>query len=118
MAMKLKLPDGTQLSLDTSLELEDRKKVVDEILEEWKQYFTNSWDLNKTKVCLEVLSNYLCMVKDGEMKNKEDKYILSSDKMKKMKRFNDKNVNFSNLPKDQQKVFGLINFDDEGDRND
>lgn len=115
--MKIILPNGKETKLDTSLELNERKMVVDEILTEWKHYFENSWELNKTRVCLEVLSNYLCMVKDGENKNKEDKHIMSSTKMKKLNKFNDKSINFSNLPKGEQQLFGLLDSDEDGEKN-
>jgi 23S rRNA A2030 N6-methylase RlmJ len=111
--MKLKLPDGTQIILNTSLPLEERKRVVNEILDEWKDYFESSWELSKTKVCLEVLSNYLCLVKDGEDKNKEDKYIMSLTKVKHMKRGNDKVSNFSSLPQEHKQLFGLVDYRDE-----
>jgi hypothetical protein len=111
--MKLKLPNGDSIKLNTNLTLEERKKVVDEILEEWNWYFESSWELVKTKVCLDVLSNYLCMVKDGEDKNKEDKYIMSTTKMKHMQRGNVKSSNFSCLPQDQKQLLGLVDNSNE-----
>jgi hypothetical protein len=111
--MKLKLPDGGSIKLNTSLALEERKRVVDEILEEWNWYFESSWELDKTKVCLDVLSNYLCMVKDGEQKNKEDKYIMSVTKIKHMQRGNTKQANFSSLSQEQRQLLGLVDYSNE-----
>lgn len=111
--MKLILPNGGNIKLNTNLPLEERKKVVNEIIEEWNWYFESSWELEKTKVCLEILSNYLCMVKDGDDKNKEDKYIMSATKIKHMQRGNIKSSNFSCLPQDQRLLLGLVDFSDE-----
>lgn len=112
--MKLKLPNGDNIKLNTNLPLEERKRVVDEILVEWNWYFESSWELEKTKVCLDVLSNYLCMVKDGDKKNKEDKYIMSVTKIKHMQRGNVKQANFSCLPQEQKMLLGLVdNGNDE-----
>jgi hypothetical protein len=111
--MKLKLPNGDNILLDTSLPLEERKKIVDNILLEWNEYFESSWELRKTQVCLDVLANYLCLVKDGEKKNTEDKFIMSTTKIKKMERGSDKTANFSSLPHDHKQLFGLIDFNDD-----
>lgn len=111
--MKLKLPNGEEINLDVKLPLDERKRVVDSILEEWSWYFEHSWGLNKTKVCLEILSNYLCMVKEEEDKNKEDKYIMSATKIKHMERGSSKTSNFSNLPQEHKQLFGLVDNEDE-----
>lgn len=111
--MKLKLPNGDSIKLDTSLPLEERMRVVNEILAEWNDYFESSWELRKTKVCLEVLSNYLTMVKDGKKKNKEDKYIMSATKIKHMTRGSSKSANFSNLPQEQRVLLGLVDYSEE-----
>jgi 23S rRNA A2030 N6-methylase RlmJ len=111
--MKLKLPNGDSIKLDTSLPLEERKEVVDRILKEWNSYFESSWELINTKVCLDVLSNYLCLVKDGNKKNKEDKYIMSVTKIKHMQRGNAKSSNFSCLPQDQRQLLGLVDHNND-----
>lgn len=80
--MKLLLPDGTKLELDTSITYDEKKAIVDNILDEWQAYFTTYRSTKKTTVCLEVLSNYLYYHKektqeveiDGEEENKDIKY--------------------------------------------
>jgi hypothetical protein len=57
--MKLILPNGVKIELDKELPYESKRKIVDEILQEWSPYFTK-YRNKKTSVCLEILSNYLC----------------------------------------------------------
>lgn len=57
--MNLKLPNGEEQVLDTNLSVDKRKEVVYTILSEWGDYFEQTWDLPKTRVCLEILSSYL-----------------------------------------------------------
>lgn len=80
--MKLILPNKEVRFLDEKMPLEKRKEVVDEILLEWNDYFESSWGLRGTQICLDVLANYICLVKDGEDKNKEDKFIMSKTKLR------------------------------------
>lgn len=60
--MRLILPNGVTMELDKELAIEERRKVVDEILDEWNPYFSK-YKNKKTLVCLEVLTNYLCYEK-------------------------------------------------------
>lgn len=64
--MKLILPDGSKLELDTSLKYEEKRSIVDQILEDWDDYFTTYKHTKKTTVCLEVLTNYLYYHKEQE----------------------------------------------------
>ncbi|MFS1513064.1 hypothetical protein VQL36_11595 [Chengkuizengella sp. SCS-71B] len=116
--MKIILPNNEKIKLDTTLNYEQRLKVVNELLDEWSEYFIETWKKSKTIVCLEILSNYLCLVKDeGKGKYQEDKYILSSHKMKRLKRGDKKICNFSDLPIEHQQLIGLVDFmDEEGGR--
>lgn len=57
--MKLILPNGKKIELDNELPFEQKNIIVEEILDEWNDYFTR-YRNNKTYVCLEVLSSYLC----------------------------------------------------------
>ena len=113
--MILRLPNGDKIKLDTSLSLEERKAKVNDILDEWQDYFEKTWQLKKTKVCLEILSNYLCLVKDGEKKNTEDKYILSLRRTKEIKDGTSKYTNFSDLSIDNKLMFGLTEENESGE---
>ncbi|NBI28613.1 hypothetical protein [Chengkuizengella marina] len=110
--MKLKLPNGEKIKLNTSFEYKERLEAVNNILLDWEDYFYKTWDQKKTSVCLEILSNYLCMVKDkGEDKNIEDKYILSNYKMKKLKRGDKRMTNFTDLKSYHKKLLGIAEED-------
>lgn len=65
--MKIILPNGEKRELDVGISYEERRQVVDEILEEWNDYFTR-YRNKKTLVCLDVLTTYLCyeVKKEGE----------------------------------------------------
>jgi 23S rRNA A2030 N6-methylase RlmJ len=105
--MKLILPNGEQRYLDESLPYSDRVKIVQEITDEWEDHFRKNWERHKTKICLDVLSTYLCVVKEEEDKHKEDKYILSATKVKRMIRGDKKVTNFSSLSDDDMLLLGL-----------
>jgi hypothetical protein len=57
--MKLILPNGSKIDLDNSISIEEKRVIVDGILAEWNPYFEKTWNLKKTRVCLEILSSYL-----------------------------------------------------------
>jgi hypothetical protein len=60
--MKLILPNGSKIELDKDLPYDEKRKVVEGILDEWNPYFSR-YKNRKTLVCLDVLSNYLCYEK-------------------------------------------------------
>jgi hypothetical protein len=70
--MKLILPDGSKIELDNKISLEEKRVVVDKILEEWNPYFQKTWKLKKTQVCLEIISNYLCNHKDENVSEQDE----------------------------------------------
>lgn len=106
--MKLVLPDGEILYLDTRFSRGDRKCVVDAIIELWQHHFQKSWENPKTRTCLDILTNYLVLVKDEEDKGKHEKEVLTLKKMQKMVRGDKKVSHFDNLPPDHQALLGLI----------
>lgn len=105
--MKLVLPNGEATNLDETLSIDERKKVVDGILEKWETYFRDKWHMNKVKICLDVLSTYLVMAKEDEDKFKEDKFVLSKNKVKKMNRGDKKVTPFTYLSEEDQIALGF-----------
>lgn len=71
--MKLTLPNGKKIELDNALPFEQKKFIVEEILNEWNDYFTR-YKNKKTHTCLEILSSYLCHESKevGDMIGKEE----------------------------------------------
>lgn len=113
--MNMTLPDGNKIYLDTKLSYEERKAIVDQLIADWKDHFEQTWNQPKTRVCLDILANYLVLVKSEEDKGKHDKTILSLKKMQKMVRGDDKVTHFSDLTPEQQSLFGLIDGDTESE---
>jgi hypothetical protein len=101
--MKIILPDGQKVSLDTTLTYEERLNVVNKINEEWEDHFRDSWNNNSVKICLEVLANYLLL----SGKEREDKEIMSMKKMKQMVRGDRKSTAFSSLSYSDKMALGL-----------
>lgn len=117
--MKLYLPNGKRIKLDTSLTLDEKIKIVEEITSEWEDYFLLYWDSEKVRVCLEVLANYLVWHKEKEEWKKEDKYVMSVLKMKRQKRGHEKEVLFSELNMKKKIEYGIehcYNDDPEDDK--
>ena len=84
--MKLLLPNDEKIYLPDDASLEDRKAKVKEILNKWEDYFRESWYTSKTKYALHLLASYLCWGYHKEKENgKEDKYVWSRRKEKKVK---------------------------------
>lgn len=67
--MKLKLPNGEEILLDKNISLDEKKKVVYDILTEWNSYFEQTWEIGSTRVCLDILSNYLYYHKEDLEEN-------------------------------------------------
>lgn len=111
--MQLLLPNGNKVFLDKSLDYAERVKVVESILSDWEEHFRKTWDMNKTKISLDVLSTYLVVTKEEEDRTKEDKFIMSPTKMRKMLRGDPKKTNFSDLTYEQRLGLGMIGLDEE-----
>lgn len=58
-AMKLILPNNEVVFLDDNFAELQKKIEVDKILSTWGDYFSKTWKLPKTKICLDILSTYL-----------------------------------------------------------
>lgn len=109
LKVKIQLPNSTRIELDNNLSLEEKKRLVEELIEEWKPIIESGWESNSVKYFLDSLTNYLVWHKEEEDKGKEDKYIMSKKKLDKLSnhRKDSKTINFSNLNmKDKEMLFG------------
>jgi hypothetical protein len=70
--MKLILPNNETVILDDNLAEEAKRQKVDSILSEWSSYFSRTWNLPKTKICLDILSTYLNKEKKKKKDDEED----------------------------------------------
>lgn len=104
--MNLRLPNGNDIKLDNNLNKDERLQLVNGLLEEWQIYFIEHWNQSNVRVCLDILSGYICS--STIEKHKEDKYIMSRVKFKRMIKGNKKQVNFSNLDPQLKYLFGLM----------
>lgn len=105
--MRILSPRGEKIDLDVSLDLKERVIEIEKLVDQYETDIQNNWDSNKVKFFLDGLANYLVWYKDEEMKNKEDKEILSGNKLKKLSRFNDQTTPFSSLSKEDAIGIGL-----------
>lgn len=107
--MKVLLPHRT-VSLDSSLEPNDRVKVIETLLKEeiefhsetmtLEEYLTFTWKKQNSKVIMDMFSYYLTK----EEKNLE---VLSHSKEKEISKGTKKYTNFSNLSEDDKELLGL-----------
>ncbi len=110
--MKILLPHR-QVSLDSSLTVEEKKKVVETLLAEeiefhsetmtLEEYLVYTWNKPKSKVIMDMFTYYLTK----EEKNLE---ILSHKKEKEMNKGTDKYTHFDNLSEENKQALGLENF--------
>jgi len=117
--MKLKLPHR-EVILDTSLDLEKRKEIVEKILKDiveyngknitLEEYFRETWNSKSTSVCLDIMGYYLI-----KKYKKRDRSIISRKKHKQMKNNNKHYINFSNLSKRKQIELGIKDYEDDLD---
>lgn len=104
--MKIQLPDGKQRTLDEHIPLEDKKRVVEDLTEEWMTIIKLNWHSNSVKYFLDTLANYLVWHREEEQRGLEDKEILSRKKLEQMSKMKktSKQVNFSDLPNEQYEL--------------
>lgn len=100
--MKIHLPDGRQHEIDNNISLEEKIKVVEELVNEWMPIIISNWHSNQVKFFLDSLSNYLVWHKEDReegKRGKEDKEILSRKKIEKMVKFKktSREINFTDL---------------------
>lgn len=103
--MIIELPDGNRVELNNDISIDEKLKKVEELILEFENYICDSWETTKIKFFLNGLSNYLCWYK--EEKYSHDKEVLSKTKDLRMKKYDDKNILFSNLNKEDRQKIGL-----------
>lgn len=109
LIMEIQLPNRDKLILDESISIDEKLKIVKDLVEELDSISILDLSNSGTSLFLDSLSNYLVWHKEPEDKGTEDKEILSIKKMEKMKKFKktSKTINFSDLnSKDSERLFG------------
>lgn len=109
--MKIQLPNGEKIKLDDDISLEEKKKIVKQLVDEWRDIVKAdrmTWFSNAVKYFLDSLANYLVWHKEGS-KNKEDREILSREQLEQMHKFKkrSKSVNFTDLPSAKKESLGI-----------
>ena len=95
--MKIILPNGSETRLDDGLNLEDKIKKVEELVNEFSEVIFENWKSDNVKFFLDSLSNYLMWHKeDGDRSH--DKEVMSRNKTNRMVRGR-KDTPFSSLSK-------------------
>jgi len=105
--MKILSPIGETIELKTSITLEEKMMKVNELIGKYETEINKNWNSNPVKYFLDSLSNYIVWHKEEEMKNKEDKEVMSHNKVRKLHKFDDKNINFSTLSESDKSAIGL-----------
>lgn len=106
--MMIELPNGNRVELDNEISIDEKLKKVEELILEFEDYISDSWETTKTKFFLNGLSNYLCWHK--EEKYTHDKEVLSKRKVRQMetKIYKNNYINFSELGMNDKIILGLI----------
>ena len=107
--MKILLPHKT-VNLDSSLSVEEKKKVIENLLSEeiefhaqtmtLEEYLVFTWEKQNSKVIMDMFAYYLTK----EEKNLE---ILSHKKEKEMSKGTDKYTHFDGLSEDDKTLLGI-----------
>jgi hypothetical protein len=101
--MKIKLPNGEKIKLDDNISLEEKKIVVKQLEDEWRDIVKANrviWFSSAVKSFFDSLANYILWHKEDDEKGTEDKDILSITKINQMTgRRESKVVNAGNLSK-------------------
>lgn len=111
--MKIRLPNGEKVELNEDVSISTKMKTVKNLLKKFDKevYNNNNIDNKAVLYFLDGLANYLVWHKEPKDKNKEDKDVLSIEKVKKMigKRAS-KSIPFTSLSKQQKELL----FDEVG----
>lgn len=110
--MKIQLPNGKQHELDNGIALSEKIKVVEDLINEWKNEIEKNWESNSVRYFLDSLSNYLVWHKENMNSKEEDKEVMSKNKTNRLHRGR-KDIPFSNLSNEQKDtLFGETRGDE------
>lgn len=117
--MKVVMPDGKAVYLPGGKSYEERKQIVDELLIQHDQYFSNHFDSPKARTCLDMLTTYMARAKEFRKGNKHK--VLGSDKGRKLYggERDEYNLLFDDLPQKDKLSIGLdsaTNYSDNSHR--
>ena len=106
--MKIQLPNGQKKILDENISLESKKKIVEELIEEFRHLIISNWKSDSIKFFLDNLGNYLVWHREEEDRNKEDRDVLSIRRIEEMEGVRKaKSLPFSSLSqRNKDKLFG------------
>lgn len=107
--MKILLPHR-EVSLDSSLDMQQRKQVIEALLSEeiefhaqtmtLEEYLRFTWNKQPSKTIMDMFSYYLT-------KEEKDKEVLSTDRIKEMEKGSKRHVTFGSMGAENQMNFGL-----------
>lgn len=106
--MKIQLPNGQRINLEENISLDNKRQVVEELLETWDYIIIENWHSKSIKFFLDGLGNYLVWHKEDEEKNKQDKEVLSIKRIEEMEgKRKARSIPFTSLSKTQKESLGL-----------
>lgn len=115
--MRIRLPNGEERELDKDIDMSEKKKICEELIVEFDDDISSSWNTHPVRYFLNGLSNYLCWDKSEFYRDKE-KGILSDSREKQMERVRyhgrwRRDTIFTELSVgDQLTIFGEMKNDD------
>jgi IS30 family transposase len=106
--MKIQLPNGSRLTLNENITLDEKQQVVEDLTEQWMPTIISNWDSQSVRFFLDNLANYLVWHKEEDSKNKQDKEVLSIKRIEEMEgKRQARSIPFTSLSKTQKEAFGL-----------
>lgn len=104
--MRVIMPDGKQIYLEGGLSYEERRQVVDDLCNEYSDYFSLHFDSPKTRTCLDMLTSYMARAK--EFKPRQNG-VLGSLKARRLYggEYDEYNILFDDLSKKDKAKIGL-----------
>lgn len=112
--VKIQLPNGEKKTLDENLPLWQKKRLVENLTNQFHPTLIKNWDSNSVRFFLDGLANYLVWHKEEEDRNKQDKEVLSIKKVEHMEgKRKSKTIPFSKLTTLQKESIGLDGANNE-----